>query len=259
MADDDHWGALQEDAERLGERADEVEAPQGRLGFEEKFEGKHGDQDDGDIDPSSEHDGPVANPPVRKAAGWGDEAAPSEGKAGEDDQSEAAKKSKRKSAARDGFMMDIETTSPTDEKEASKNKHFAVDDDASGSIMVIPDLDEDQEEDLQLKVAEAPANVRTVQTLRELDRQIHGLQITNANLDDNQRLDLSILSRVLVPREKLEEPDEPWDFDKLLEHVSQEMTRQRESNEAFERSHAETASAGNTQVPTPIIATGSSP
>lgn len=150
---------------------------------------------------------------MRKEAGWGEESKST-------DPPKKRRESKAAAAAA--------PTLPT--KPQQSRKHY--DDDGNDDIMIIPDLDEDLQEDLQLKVAEAPQNVRVVQSLRELDSQISGLQVLN---QEESRLDLSILTSVLVPRDKLIEPDEPWEFGQLLEQVSQAMTKQKETDEEFER------------------------
>mmetsp|Transcript_13143 Transcript_13143/g.24363 ORF Transcript_13143/g.24363 Transcript_13143/m.24363 type:complete len:145 (-) Transcript_13143:114-548(-) len=128
----------------------------------------------------------------------------------------------------------VEESQASDNSKPSRNNHFASEANDGDDIMIIPDLDEDQEEDLQLKVAEAPKNIRVVQSLTELDSQISGLQIPLVGNSKGPRIDLSLISSVLVPRDKLEEPDEPWDFEQLLEQVSQEVNKQEEAMKSLQ-------------------------
>lgn len=58
-------------------------------------------------------------------------------------------------------------------------------------------------------------------------------------------IDLSILTSTLLPREAVEEPDEEWNYDLLLQHLSQEM--QTEADEA-KRRRQEAAAAGGAGV-----------
>jgi len=213
---EEEWGALQLAAERLGEQADKEEEGvplhgdvSAREGKEEEEEGKAGEE--GKREPSED-----VSPPVKKAAGWGEETEAPEGKVGE--------RRRRSSAAQD----EVSDADEIDERGKSQvserqRRHFAVDDEGEEDIMVIPDLDEDHEEDLQNQVADAPANFRSVQSMRELDSQIKGLELLSSN-----GVDLSILTSVLVPRDKLEELDEAWEPESLLEQVSQKMRKEKE-------------------------------
>lgn len=86
--------------------------------------------------------------------------------------------------------------------------------------MVIPDLEEDLQEDLTTQVAAAPRNINIrTQSMRELDHAIkHTLPTTMVN-----GLDLSLLTSSLAPRDAVMEDDTTWEFDSLLQTVSQEM------------------------------------
>lgn len=232
----DDWGDLQEEATKLGHRADKEDKRSGRRVSvhrgeqKERDEGKFRDESD-DVVRNESEDEP--SKPQRKAAGWGDDADGGESKAND---KPGKSKGRRASSARMDLEQQEQGSGQKKEERSSKgkkNKHFEDDDDADGCIMIIPDIDDDQEEEIQLKVAQAPVNIRTVQSLTELDSQISGLSLPEVGVD-SARLNMSILTSVLVPPDKLEEPDEAWDFEQLLEKVSQEMTKQKETKEDFE-------------------------
>ena len=78
--------------------------------------------------------------------------------------------------------------------------------------MIIPDLDEEEAEDLTAQVAVAPKNLaRRVQSLQQLD---HDIKYT---LPSGGGLDLSILTSSLAPPEMVQETDTTWEFDTLLQ------------------------------------------
>ncbi|GMH72429.1 hypothetical protein TrST_g13266 [Triparma strigata] len=102
------------------------------------------------------------------------------------------------------------------------NNHFSDGDD----IMVIPDLDDDlnEEEDITVQVAEAPKNVnRRVASLHELDSSIKYSVSSSEN-----GVDLSVLTKNLVPIGSVDEKDESWDFFSLLQSVTQEFHKEKE-------------------------------
>ncbi len=90
----------------------------------------------------------------------------------------------------------------------------ALDDD-DGDIPVIPDLDDVQDEDLALQVAEAPSvAVNRVATYRELDNDLLR-HVAFASLDD---IDLRLLTHSLSPEATLREADEQWTWDEVGKH-----------------------------------------
>jgi hypothetical protein len=130
-----------------------------------------------------------------------------------------------------------------------RNQHFKDDD---NDILIIPDLEEDLEEDLTTQgnyhhvwidqpliicsllpvltlVASAPKNTaRRVQSMRELDHDIKYTLPTNVQ----NGLDLSILTSCLSPQPLVQESDELWEFDSMLQFVSQELTADDDAEEA---------------------------
>jgi hypothetical protein len=45
-------------------------------------------------------------------------------------------------------------------------------------------------------------------------------------------IDLSLLTAVLCAPDALEEADEPWEFDRMLQKVAQELTAEQERRDA---------------------------
>ncbi|CAM9582861.1 unnamed protein product [Phaeothamnion confervicola] len=103
--------------------------------------------------------------------------------------------------------------------------HFEEDD---TGIMLIPDLEEGADDDIMTQIAKAPKNTtRKVQSLRELDHEIRHTVASAA-----EGLDLSLLTRDLVPLAMLREDDTAWEFDALLQEVTQEFHRDTDRAEA---------------------------
>jgi len=102
------------------------------------------------------------------------------------------------------------------DSKSKRNRHFDNDDD---EILVIPDLEDVDDEDITTKVAEAPRNTqRKVQSMRELN---YGVK--NTLQSQNVGINLGLLTSTLSPPHLLAEDDLPWEFDSLLQTVSQEI------------------------------------
>lgn len=87
-------------------------------------------------------------------------------------------------------------------------------------MMIIPDLESEEEEDLTKQVASAPRNTqRRVQTMNELDDDIK-YTVPSAT---SGGVDLSLLTAALSPSDALQEEDTLWEFDTLLQRVAQAM------------------------------------
>lgn len=85
-------------------------------------------------------------------------------------------------------------------------------------VLMIPDLEEEEEEDITEQVAEAPRNVvRHVQSLQQLDHAI------KFSIPSSAGLDLSVLTAALVPPEMVRDDDTLWEFDSLLQEVTQDF------------------------------------
>ena len=127
---------------------------------------------------------PHASAPPRRAGGWGDETT-------------------RARTAKSAIVDEV-------------NEGPDSDDD----LPIIPDLEEVEQEDLALKIAEAPSvAVNRVATYKELDTDL----FKHAAFATLEEIDLSILTRCMAPEAALKEPDEAWSWDILFADVSSEL------------------------------------
>ena len=78
--------------------------------------------------------------------------------------------------------------------------------------------------------------------MRELDHDIKYTLPTNVQ----NGLDLSILTSCLSPQPLVQESDELWEFDSLLQFVSQELTADADAEES-EKEASKAAAAGGGQ------------
>mmetsp|Transcript_1048 Transcript_1048/g.2037 ORF Transcript_1048/g.2037 Transcript_1048/m.2037 type:complete len:198 (+) Transcript_1048:150-743(+) len=155
--------------------------------------------------PSSDDDAPAEEAPaVKKNAGWAD------------DGPEVAKPAAGRRAGGDS-----ETTAIGPVEVSSSLKVDAADDD----IMVIPDLEENDEDDLIMAVAE-PGTINSA------------VLPTNLKLDDGtlppsqvEGIDLSLLYESILPQKQLVEEDESWDPDTMLNLLKQAMQDEEDKRE----------------------------
>ncbi|KAK7104102.1 intraflagellar transport protein 43 homolog A-like isoform X2 [Littorina saxatilis] len=102
------------------------------------------------------------------------------------------------------------------------------DSDSDNDIPVIPELEEQTEEDMSNRMATAPnVAVNRVATYRELDNDL--LKQAAFQVLDNE-IDLKLLTKSLSPMEDLIEDDRPWDWDRLFTEVSSELTTEWEKS-----------------------------
>lgn len=93
------------------------------------------------------------------------------------------------------------------------------------------------------QAAAAPRNVagRRVQTLQELAQQENASRIGGAAAAVRGRdgaqagVDLSLLTAALSPPDALHEPDTPWQFDRVLQQLSQDLAKEQELREEEEK------------------------
>ncbi|XP_051880577.1 intraflagellar transport protein 43 homolog [Pristis pectinata] len=114
----------------------------------------------------------------------------------------------------------------TEELEDRLRPRSPEDSDEDGDILVIPDLEEVQEEDLAMQVAAPPSiQVNRVMTYRDLDNDLmkYGAFQT---LDGD--IDLKLLSRVLSAEQEVREDDECWSWNQLFTEVSSELLTERD-------------------------------
>ena len=97
-------------------------------------------------------------------------------------------------------------------------------DDGDDDIPVIPDLDEVQDEDMVLQVADAPSvAVNRVATYKELDNDLLK-HAAFATLDGD--IDLKLLTRGMAPEVAIKELDELWTWDVLFAQVGGQLQKE---------------------------------
>ncbi|RLN53021.1 hypothetical protein BBJ28_00022313 [Nothophytophthora sp. Chile5] len=213
-------------------------------------------------------------PPLRASIGWGTESTltPSEEKDGGGNASSeadaaaggATSETKRAGRRRKGAET-AGSASGGGERRNQKNRYFDEDEEITGitqvlaraldgqwicnthmccylpslsaDIVEIPDLEEEEREpDITTQVAEAPRNTtRAVQSLKQLDKDIK-FALPNATvglLPPPSAANCNPASKNLVA-----EADEPWDFDTLLNEISQETQKDLDEKEEFLRAEA---------------------
>ncbi|KAJ3030690.1 Intraflagellar transport protein 43, partial [Rhizophlyctis rosea] len=94
--------------------------------------------------------------------------------------------------------------------------------------MVIPDLEDAEQDEITSAVAAPPAvKVGRVRTIRELDAE--GGWERGAEHSPIAGIDLSLLSSIaLCPPDQIAEPDVPWDWDVLFTEISSQMMAEME-------------------------------
>ena len=117
------------------------------------------------------------------------------------------------------------------DRENPKHKSAANwDDNAEGNdtIMVIPTLSSEDEEDVKGPDKDSVANAPTASTMlprtHELDENIKSILPTATA----SGIDLSILTACLVPQNLILEEDEHWPFEELLQEVAIELQEEAE-------------------------------
>lgn len=122
----------------------------------------------------------------------------------------------------------------TNNNSSSSSRHKFIQESVTEVVAVIRDTDQETMEDLASKVAAAPRNnTRRVQSLAELDNDTFS-SFTSSSSSNNQptkSMDLSLLTASLCSPELLIENDEVWEFDRLLQSLSQQMTADAEKKE----------------------------
>jgi hypothetical protein len=107
-------------------------------------------------------------------------------------------------------------------------------------IPIIPVLEEEEEEAELTTVAEAP-KVRSmrVQSMMELDQDLRFSLPAQATTG----IDIGLLTSALPPQSCIEEPDEEWQFEILLQEVARELTEEQEAFDAFKKEEEEAGRA----------------
>ena len=133
------------------------------------------------------------------------------------------------------------TNNSSSSSSSSSSRHKFVQDTVTEVVAVIRDTDQETIDDLASKIASAPRNTtRRVQSLAELDNDTFssftGNNTTANNNNSLKNIDLSLLTSALCSPEILQENDEVWEFDRLLQSLSQQMTIDAEKKEGEEAS-----------------------
>ncbi|XP_060077524.1 intraflagellar transport protein 43 homolog [Ylistrum balloti] len=103
------------------------------------------------------------------------------------------------------------------------------DNDSDNEIPVIPDLEDQQDDDITSSIAVAPnVAVNRVATYRELDNDLLR-QAAFLTLDNE--IDLKLLTKSMSTEADLLEEDKPWDWDRLFTEVTSEILMQMENTE----------------------------
>ncbi|XP_041353219.1 intraflagellar transport protein 43 homolog A-like isoform X1 [Gigantopelta aegis] len=162
--------------------------------------------------PPSKENGPPGRP-AKAMSGWGEETPKSRG---------------RSRQLGEGFehFEDERLRPRSPEKD---------DDDSDSEIPAIPELEDQQEEDMTSKVAVAPnVAVNRVATYRELDSDLLR-QAAFLTLDNE--VDLKLLAKSLSTEADVIEDDRPWDWDRLFTEVTSELLLDMEKEEQPESEH----------------------
>lgn len=144
------------------------------------------------------------------------------------------------------YISTIYPFSEKDDKISRRNKHDAFEekDEDVTDILSIPELEAGGEQDITKQVADAP-RIRSskIQSLHELDSSSGGLQNTFGNAimsssmhrndsevktdETSQKalttIDLSLLTRHLLPSDVVYEEDAVWDVSTLTDTLEQEL------------------------------------
>ena len=111
--------------------------------------------------------------------------------------------------------------------EQTRNRHFDDDDGSDdGGLNLIPDLDDEEAEDVTRQVAVAPAlKTSRVPTIEELDAEID-LALPSAS---EIGIDLTALQKFLSPKEQVQEEDVPWDYEHEVGKLASETAQRRKA------------------------------
>mmetsp|Transcript_10585 Transcript_10585/g.25799 ORF Transcript_10585/g.25799 Transcript_10585/m.25799 type:complete len:186 (+) Transcript_10585:81-638(+) len=105
--------------------------------------------------------------------------------------------------------------------EPIRQHDFGGDDDAGDAIPVIPDLEDDQDEDLSKQIAAPPivSTDRDFRSLRELEPDNAEKKLL-LSTSAQQGIDLSSLMSVMSPYQMVTESDDVWDYNLLFQEVA---------------------------------------
>jgi hypothetical protein len=189
-------------------------------------------------------DGEAAPPPQAKGSGWGEDTqvpvTEQQLVSAEDAAIQGQQEEKQRRVRGNGAGG------------AAQKDRYEVD--TVANMDQIADLEDEGQEDLTAKVAEAPhAHGQRVQTLDELDQAVFANYSSSGD-----GIDLSLLMRVLAPREKVDvarEPDTIWEYDQLFTQVSSDMQLEMdEGDDAEEEKESSGSPAEEEKTPAELVA-----
>mmetsp|Transcript_17398 Transcript_17398/g.41591 ORF Transcript_17398/g.41591 Transcript_17398/m.41591 type:complete len:240 (-) Transcript_17398:64-783(-) len=166
-----------------------------------------------------------------RPSGWGEGSAPVDDDGGD---KKFTGVSRRKAQ-----QMEEDATQDKTSGMRNRWKHEAAADEPE-TILEIPELETEGNEDITFQVAEAPRARNKMQTMQELDDD----QQYNLPSNPDADIDLSLLTSVLCSAEQVEENEHIWEPDILFTDVASELTIEAEALE--ENNDEEPASAPNT-------------
>eukprot|EP00746_Dinoflagellata_sp_MGD_P167223 gnl/MRDRNA2_/MRDRNA2_97675_c0_seq1.p1 gnl/MRDRNA2_/MRDRNA2_97675_c0~~gnl/MRDRNA2_/MRDRNA2_97675_c0_seq1.p1 ORF type:complete len:218 (-),score=57.70 gnl/MRDRNA2_/MRDRNA2_97675_c0_seq1:65-718(-) len=124
-----------------------------------------------------------------------------------------------------------ESTSATPMESAAdkKKSHFDGDDDV---IPVIPDLEEEAEEDITRQVAAPPiAYSQNVRSIREMDSAISSRGLSQLPTTPEEGVDLAILTQCLCAEHQVFEEDSQWDHELIFQEVASDINAELNAQE----------------------------
>ena len=115
-----------------------------------------------------------------------------------------------------------------------------------GDMPVIPDLDDNNDEDDMTAQIAAPPSLKVgrVQTINELDRDLQKFSGFYSAMDEADRnMNLKLLTKALAPQEDIQEDDKPWVWDRLFTEVSSALQAEWTENDGPEKKENEFTAA----------------
>jgi len=110
-----------------------------------------------------------------------------------------------------------------------KKSHFDGDDDV---IPVIPDLEEEAEEDITRQVAAPPiAYSQNVRSIREMDSAISSRGLSQLPTTPEEGVDLAILTQCLCAEHQVFEEDSTWDHELIFQEVASDINAELNAQE----------------------------
>ncbi|KAJ3237771.1 hypothetical protein HDU81_009010 [Chytriomyces hyalinus] len=177
-----------------------------------------------------EKEKPAPPPPKEKGAksGWGEDTVVSDAKQGRRSVAGRRRAAEESSRSLDEDVQDEDDESENGTEEREKENRRKSGDSRDDVIMIIPDLNDVEEDEMITTVAAPPSlKVNKVKTIRELDNELAvstGILNEQSGMDG---IDFTLLTGyALCPPEMVYEEDKHWDWDvTFTEITTEEETR----------------------------------